>query len=322
MLETLLVANVLHGLVASVWLFGLRRFVGPQPSGVWRGLLGAALALPVLLVVLRVLGAPQPDADTAILRVQLWVDALGQSQLVFRALLLVLLGGTTTMFVLQELIPVVRRRNDLLHEPRTVDARLEASLERVLTAFARKDLGARRGHRPAIQCIETGRKSAMLAGLVYPSVLVTRGLMEALDDQQLDGVVAHEVAHLATGGNLDTAGLWLTRALQAPSPGALVLFRTLLEAREAHCDAIAARATGMPGALASALLVICPDSKPLTGGAGTTWARANEELSRRAGRASTRNRIRRLLALADAEEPLRTSWIMIGMLATVLWAVS
>ncbi|MCB9537640.1 MAG: M48 family metalloprotease [Myxococcales bacterium] len=97
---------------------------------------------------------------------------------------------------------------------------------------------------------------AALVGLRAPEVVVSRVLIDALDDRQLEALLAHELAHAARGGNRRLTLLWLLRAAQALNPAALIAFRQLVETEEAACDALAARATKRPADLASVLIEV------------------------------------------------------------------
>jgi len=87
-----------------------------------------------------------------------------------------------------------------------------------------------------------------------PSVLLPAALERELDDDELEAVLAHELAHVA----LDRPSScwdprWL-RALGWLSPGGWTVSHLLATEEELACDEIAVRATGNPDALASALI--------------------------------------------------------------------
>ncbi len=87
-----------------------------------------------------------------------------------------------------------------------------------------------------------------------PALLLPAPLVEELDDEELEGVLAHEVAHLALNrprGCCDP--LWL-RPLYWLNPTSFAVGRLLAREEELACDELAARVTERPEALASALL--------------------------------------------------------------------
>ncbi len=87
-----------------------------------------------------------------------------------------------------------------------------------------------------------------------PALLLPAPLVEELDDEELEGVLAHEVAHLALNrprGCCDP--VWL-RPLNWLNPTSFAVGRLLASEEEPACDELAARVTRKPEALASALL--------------------------------------------------------------------
>lgn len=310
MLRHLLVANLLHGLVAAAWIVGLERWAGPLPAATRARLHTLALALPVVLA-LGGLGRPPPDGPEGwrLLRADRWVQALTQTPGLGLAVLALLLG-TLAVFLLQDLLPVLVRKPARLQGDRQPDPRLQTVLARVQAAFARHGLAL-----PPIEvaCLEVPQP---LAALERRQVLVSRGLLDRLDDGELEGVLAHELAHLhGTGGGR----LWLAwglRALQATSPAALILFRRLADLRERACDDLAARVTGRPAALASALLTShgLDQQTPHFG----RVERARREVLRRARLIGLRGRVQALLATEPQRpRPLAAMAVTVVVLATV-----
>ena len=320
MVEKLLLTNLVQGAVCLLWLAGLRRFAGPLRPGLWRGLLALAIALPVLLLGARAAGLPAPPDALHLLRISRWADLLTGLGPTTTALLAGLLAGTVAVFLVQEAWPALRSRRRHLGHRVPAGERLRASLERVWAAWLARGMAPRRGRKPVALELDSQRPAAALVGIVFPTVVVSRGLLATVDDAELDAVVAHEVAHLATGGNRESLVLWTLRALQAFNPFALLLFRALLEAREAHCDWLAATVTGRPGALAAALL---RSRRKRSTAWATRWLRARAELDRRAETASTRGRVRALLSHRRGERVHPLIFIVFAaILGGVLWTIT
>ena len=320
MVETLLLTNLVHGAVCLLWLAGMRRFAGPMRPGLWRGLLALAITMPVLMLGARLAGLPAPPDELIVLRMSRWAGLLSGLGPTMTTLLASLLVGTAVVFLVQEVWPALRSRRRHLGHRVAADERLRASLERVWAAWQARGLAPRRGRKPVALELDSQRPAAALEGIVFPTVVVSRGLLATVDDAELDAVVAHEIAHLATGGNRESLVLWTLRALQAFNPCALLIFRALLEAREAHCDWLAATVTERPGTLASALL----HSRRKTSTAwATRWLRARAELDRRAENASTRSRVRALLnhQRGTPVHPL-IFIVFAAILGGMLWTIS
>lgn len=91
-------------------------------------------------------------------------------------------------------------------------------------------------------------------GLLRPRIVISRGLVEALDRQALRAVVAHEGHHLRAGDPLRGALSGVLAALAFPLPMVAGLRRVYLEAREIEADRAALALAGRP-ALVRALLV-------------------------------------------------------------------
>ncbi|MCA9672331.1 MAG: M48 family metalloprotease, partial [Myxococcales bacterium] len=231
-----------------------------MPPSSWMRLLELGVALPVLATLLQAIDALTPPVGMLVLRIEQWSATMITSSATVWVPALTLLVGTTLLFVAQELVPRLIDMRYRTSAGQKGTPRLQASLDRVKAAYAA--CGAAAGNRrqlahvarTRVRVIDSERRQAELSGSSAPLVSVSRGLADALDDEALDAVIAHELAHLVVGGRARLWTLWSLRLLQASSPAALVTFRSLIEAREAACDALAARVTQKPLALAAALL--------------------------------------------------------------------
>ena len=322
MILVLLLANLVHGLVGLAWIAGLRGLCKPLPVRLWTSLISLALALPPLVAIARILGAPQPPADARLVRADPWADLLRDSHPVLQIVLGVLLIGTTLIFVVQELGPVLRWRRRRFTAPHVADDRLETAYARVCAGSRAVAEGGRLAKRTKVACLESEETIAALHGVVRPTVVISRGLMQRLDDEELDGVIAHELAHVVYGGNARLLVMWLLRALQAWNPAALLLFRSLVEVREESCDELAARITRKPAALASALLKVYGRGHSVPR-AGSAARRAHMELVRRADAQATHMRVRVLLDHSGSgAAPRSLVWLSFVVLGGMLWAIS
>ncbi|HET9270064.1 MAG TPA: hypothetical protein VFO31_17940 [Vicinamibacterales bacterium] len=87
-----------------------------------------------------------------------------------------------------------------------------------------------------------------------PRLLISRGALESLSEDQLAIVVSHEHAHWQDGRWWRLHGLFLLRLLQCYHPVALWVFREYCLEIEVDCDRAAARSDGRP--LARILLLV------------------------------------------------------------------
>lgn len=144
---------------------------------------------------------------------------------------------------------------------------------------------------PPVVVVRSETPVLLCMGAFRPRLLVSQALLELLDEAELEAALAHELSHLR---HRDVLWSWVLLGLrlgQAVSPFAQVLGRVVTLETELRADAEAARWTGRPAALASALL------KVFGGGYGA--ASGDLGLSLQLERAHTlalEERCRRLLA--------------------------
>lgn len=97
---------------------------------------------------------------------------------------------------------------------------------------------------------------AMLVGIRRPVLLLDTTFMATLDDEEAEGVIAHELAHLARRDNLIALLFGLARDLTFFIPGGSWAVRRLLVERELAADQAAMERTNRPGALAAGLVKV------------------------------------------------------------------
>lgn len=97
---------------------------------------------------------------------------------------------------------------------------------------------------------------AAAIGIRKPVLLLDAGFIATLDDDELDGVLAHELAHVARRDNLVAYLFGLGRDVTFFLPGGSWALRQLLVERELAADQSAIGATKRPGALAAGLLKV------------------------------------------------------------------
>ena len=183
-------------------------------------------------------------------------------------------------------------------------------------------------------------------GCIRPRVLVSRGVVRLLDDEELAAGLAHELAHVVRRDNLKRAVaevtcfaapvlIWWADALRlAVSPGRLFLFDLalglsvglalrmllmplLVHWQERRCDEWAAAATGDRLAVASALIKMARSRPAMTAvpQPATAFAFHGDPLTRRI-RSLTRRRSSRLVLAID--RGLRLPLRLAGLTAVVL----
>lgn len=103
---------------------------------------------------------------------------------------------------------------------------------------------------------------ALVVGIRRPSIVVDAQLIAALDDEELEGLIAHELAHVRRRDNLLALIVGVVRDLCFFVPGGRWVTRRLCAEREFAADTIAVEVTGRPGALASGLLKVVDARRP------------------------------------------------------------
>ncbi len=146
---------------------------------------------------------------------------------------------------------------------------------------------------PAVAIVDGCPGSAVVVGIRRPTVVIDAGLLRTLDDEELEGLLAHELSHIRHRDNLIGLLVGLMRDVFFFVPGGRWVTRRLREERELAADHVAVAATARPGALASGLLKVIDSQQPVACAAF-------------AAPAAVVSRVERLLADARPETPLRT----------------
>jgi beta-lactamase regulating signal transducer with metallopeptidase domain len=107
---------------------------------------------------------------------------------------------------------------------------------------------------PRVLVVHRAVGGAAVLGVRDPVLLLDSAALERLDSEELEGVIAHELAHVARRDNLVAWAVAIVRDGAFFVPGAGWAVRALHREREAAADQDAVAATGRPAALASGLL--------------------------------------------------------------------
>ena len=133
--------------------------------------------------------------------------------------------------------------------------------ESILRTVARLSLDAPLASPPEVLVLPDGMSGAFAVGGRKGRILVSADLVTKLDPDELEGILAHEIAHLHARDVhvVFTAGL--LRDMVAWNPIAHIAYRKLLTDRELEADRRAAAITGRPLSVASGLLKVCEISR-------------------------------------------------------------
>ena len=180
-------------------------------------------------------------------------------------------------------------------------------LVRALAASAepRHDLGA--------SVIETARPVCFAAGVLHPRVLISRGLLDLLDDGERRIVLAHEQAHVA---RRDAMVLGIVRALTVfhlPSVGRWILDELTIAAEEA-CDEAAVIVSGDRLAVAAAILRVERMSQDVH--SDFAW------VAQAFGPGAVERRVASLLGAPCVERTLRAPMASLGVCVACVFAAA
>lgn len=172
----------------------------------------------------------------------------------FAPLELPLLVGAWGLFVLYRLM----RRGTVMRVARRDAERAVAVGEipgnvRDLALRVARQLGV---PAPTVTVVPSCPGGAYVVGSRHPIIVLDRGLVAELDRFELEGVIAHELAHVRRRDNGVAAVLGVVRDLAFFVPGIGWAARQLHRERELAADQVAVGVTGKPGALAGGLLKV------------------------------------------------------------------
>ena len=229
-------ASVLLVVLAGSLALGALRRLGGWPGR--RELQFLVLAAPVVSLGLGIGGLHHFAGQTCFLGAPPWDYALGVALPLGMGL--VALGGLGLGVVRLALIDRV-----VAGGSRPAGPELRALADRLA-----ERLGAR---RPRVLLRAYDRPLALTCGLWRPTVLLSTWMVERLDRQELEAVLAHELGHVA---RRDYPVVWLATVLRDAFcylPTSRAAYRQLQHEKELACDDLAIAATNRPLALASAL---------------------------------------------------------------------
>lgn len=115
---------------------------------------------------------------------------------------------------------------------------------------------ARASGRPAKVYVTENPGTCCTVGIVRPVVLISRQFCETMDGEELEAVLAHELAHVKRWDNGIELLATLLRGLTFFSPAAYLAIKQYLYEREKAADDLAVQLTGNPLALASAIIKV------------------------------------------------------------------
>jgi Zn-dependent protease with chaperone function len=251
-------------LAAALFLKRLINLPGGLASGL---LLSLPLALPIVaaltythavlpeISVWQPIGRALKDAPSGLLHLLLVADEKGvvtpYASSGSAGRWLVLVGLSVSSFMLLRRFIGAALLHRLIARSRPPEGPLADAIEEAVYRLAH-DAGLRRA--PEVLVLESGATGAFAVGVRHKKVLVSRDVLEGLDPEELEALLAHEIAHLQSHDVSVTFVAGLLRDLVAWNPVGHLAYRRLMEDRELEADRRAAALTSRPLAVASGLI--------------------------------------------------------------------
>ena len=245
----------------------LRRLIG-RPGGILSGVL---LSLPLLLPVVAAIvhgGALLPELAVLQPAKQALVDGSkglmhllyvsdGRGRGTFYALIgsagpwILFIGLSVSSIMLLRRVVGTYLLHRLVARCRPLTGRRAAQIHETVRRLS-ESFGLRRP--PEVSLLPDGVSGAFAVGAVRARILISENLIDALDDDELAAILAHEVSHIESRDVQIVFMAGLLRDAIAWNPLAHLAWRRLTSDREYEADRRAAAVTGEPLAVASGLL--------------------------------------------------------------------
>jgi Zn-dependent protease with chaperone function len=160
--------------------------------------------------------------------------------------LFLLVAVTAAISAIQELVPIVRNlRGSHVRRYRRHAAREDEVIGNVLQGIPVT--------KPRIVRLDLDEPLIFSTTRAGATIYVSRGAQAALQHDELEAAIAHELAHIRRSRNATLVLLFLLRMMMFFNPVILVVFRKIVHAEEDICDDVAISWTRKPEALAAAL---------------------------------------------------------------------
>lgn len=215
-----------------------------------------ALVLPVVMLPLYQLvnlgrGSLSFREDVAVLNINRWLSIEIWAVLPVSAIFVACFVVTSIIFFCQEILPIVRdlfpRRQEGAADFLPADEEVEA-----MTADLCGSLGI---EKPPVRVLVEDEPVIFASGSKSHAIVMSSGLIDMLDREQLRSAIAHELAHIVRRSNATTWLVFLFRILMFFNPIVLVVFRRIVQDDEHVCDDITVSLTGKPLVLAAVLRI-------------------------------------------------------------------
>lgn len=212
------------------------------------------LLLPVVMLPVYQLISPSRGSfafrqERALMNMHRWLSFEIWETVSVGTLFLGLLGITSAVFFVQEIVPVVRDLASRAKENQPETLPPDAELV-VMT----RDLSGRLGiDPPPLSVVNDPAPFIFASGTKQHTIIISSGLIASFGREHLESAIAHELAHIARRSNALNWAIFLVRSLMFFNPIVLIVFRRIVQDDEHICDDVTVSLTGKPRVLAAIL---------------------------------------------------------------------
>jgi Zn-dependent protease with chaperone function len=175
-----------------------------------------------------------------------WLNLELWGTITLALLFIIIIFITSSIFIFQEMIPVLKHS---LESKRFWSEKEEFDDN----PYVRKAIEYLSVENPDIFTFDDDEFVLFSSTGKNPAIFVSTGIVEALSEDQLQAVIAHEIAHIRRNKKPLLIVTFLFRILMFFSPVVLLEFRRMIQEEEKICDDIAVHLTQNPTALSEAL---------------------------------------------------------------------
>lgn len=245
--------SILHSLIAAVVIEALLHFWGERRPEVRLRFLLLVLLVSVLSFPLFQWLDPQRStfrfrSDAALFDSAGWLQLRLWHGVMLWHVALPVLAIASLLFLIQDAGPIVF---PYFHRNVRKTPYISGAKPALDTALA--NLQRKVPEVPPVFVLPVREPLLYTDGIGKGAINISCPLIESLDAEELEGVLAHEMAHIARKDNAIGWLLVVLRFFVLFNPVALVAFRRMIHEREKLCDDLGCRLTEKPLALASSL---------------------------------------------------------------------
>jgi Zn-dependent protease with chaperone function len=208
------------------------------------------IILPIISFPIYQLFTPQRGSMAfrmnALFDVTRWLNLEIWHGITVGVLFLVFLSFTTLIFIIQEMVPVIKHA--LASRGKEAQGERPAPDSVVSLALAKLS-----DPKPEVFVIQDDDLVSFVTTGKRPAIFLSTGTIESLTEEEMQTALAHEIAHIERNKRPLLIITFLLRVIQFFNPIALVEFRRIVQEEENICDDVAVRLTGKSQALADTL---------------------------------------------------------------------